>query len=804
MFAWAWLFSTWATAQEWVEPPSLMPGASVATEDGPAALWVNPAALAYDADPRWGVFLRNSESPSPWAGGLTAGIAGVGAGLRWTRQQDGSTDFDLDFAAGVRLPRRVAVGAALRWALIGNNENYVAFDASLAWRPLPWLGVTALARNIGDPGPSSRSVPVTGGGLALRPAGRVLVLGLDVLHHFGGPDPGVRAQIAARVRPIEGLYLRTSLDSRLRFSAGLELYFGGVGGGVVLDAEDWQGRPTAAVWIGSDEPGENLVPPRRQVEVVQLDRTPPYEPARRLVARQEASWLEILHQLEHVAASPDARGTLLQLGDVDLPWARWQELRRHLARQRTAGKIVVVHLSGDVPAGAVYAASVADRVLVHPASTVQLTGLYDETLYLRGLLDAVGVGVEVIRRGDHKSAGEPYQRRGPSEEDKAQRTTLLIETLDEMLRGLSEGRGRTLEEVAAWTDRGPWTAREAARMGIVDGIAYPDQLRAHLAELHGGRVRESESGRRPRARSPWEAPVQIGVVYVDGLIVPGESSTGGPGGGRTSGAVTIGRQLQRVIDDPAIRALVLRIDSPGGSVWASDEIARGIARVRAAGKPVIASLGGTAASGGYYIAAAADTIWAEPSTVTGSIGVIAIRPNVAGLLDRLGVQVGGVSAGRGGDLDSVYRPLDPVQELRVQALVDDAYERFLDHVAAGRHLDVGAVRAVAEGRLWTGRAALGHDLIDALGSLPDAVADARRLAGIGARRPVDVVAVRADRPLVELLLPELSRLRVVGRPPNLGAALTSGPLAPFGDLMTILRESDELLWMLADEPTGAR
>lgn len=802
---WIWMLVQVALGQPAGDiDPGVVPSPGIAIESGPGALWVNPSNLAYDPDLRYGAWLRyGHDDPTRWSGAATIGASGVSGGVRFLRRAAGLTDLSLDLGAGIPLPRRFAIGAAMRWQLLAQRTNVVSFDAALSWRPLSWFGVTLLTRSVGNPGGNDVALPQTAAGVSFRPFGRALLIGFDYLHTFQGDrsravswtgeDATDRFRVSLRARPTRGLFVRAHLDSQLAFGLGLEMFFDGVGYGVYADRGSLDGVPDAVVFVGTDERDEDLAPPRRQVPDLVLDGVPPYQPERPLVGRPDRSWWSVLQQFEQAASERTIRGVLLTLGGADLGAARWAELRSAIRRLRVDGKEVVVLLMGSPGDGAILTASAASRVLAHPSATLDLTGPSLTEVHLGGLLDAVGVDVQVARTGDYKSAADIWTLDEPSSAEREQQLAILDQARSALIDGIADGRQRTREDVAAWVDGGPWTAAEAEAMGLVDGRAYPDQVRDELEQMFGGKVTRIDLDKVPRARSPWDAPDQIAVVYVDGPIVSETGQVAGLIGVRQADAGTIEKQLLRASRTPEVRAVVLRIDSPGGSTLASDQLWRTVQRVRATGRPVVVSMGNVAASGGYYIATAADSIWAEPGTLTGSIGVIAMRPNAATLLDRLGVTVTTWSRGRHAPFDSLLHPLDPLQQARLQALVDDGYRRFLDRVARGRGMTPAQAEALGEGRVWTGRDALENGLVDHIGGLAEAVADARHLAGIPDRRPVDVVPVDDRRRTLGRVLGQVLR---IGPARDTGTTLSASMQGPVGLLWWAAQSGDEAVWMI--------
>ncbi len=782
----------------------IVPSAGLAAESGPGALWVNPANMAYDPELRWAAYGRwDEDAPHPWSGAATAGIGGFSGGLRWHADDTGS-DFAVDLGVAVRLPKRIAVGGALRFHIPHDAPSIVGFDLAASWRPLPWIGASLVARTVGSRGGLDSPYPQVGGGLAVRPAGRALVLGIDYVHTFGDVFAADLVSATARIRPTRGLFFRASIDSTLRFGAGVELFFGGAGFGLHGGSGDARGFPGTTLYVASDERDETLVRRGRQVDVVTLETAPAYLPEQPLLRRAKPSWLDTLQAFDEVQRAPGLAGTVVLLGDAELDWAQWEELRSAFLRVRAADREVVAVLVGTPGNGALLAASAASQVLVHPAAEVRLTGPAVESWHAGGLLDALGVEVQVARRSDFKTAAEPWTTTEPSSSEREQQRALVTDLHGVLVRALAQGRTRSEAEVKAWVDGGPWSAEEAVRLGIADARAYPDQARALIEERLGGRAKLVDLSKRPPSHSPWEAPDRIAVVYIEGPITRGPSSRGGLIGGATTGSETIARQLEAAALDVSVRAVVVRVDSPGGSAVAADEIARGVARVQGAGKPVVVSMGGTATSGGYWVAADADAIWAEPSTVTGSIGVLAVKASVAPLLERLGVGTSLVAEGRNAGMDSNLRPWDPIQAQRMQSLVDATYAQFVDRVARGRNLSPEAVEAVAQGRVWSGLAARDRGLIDELGGLQDAVEDAARRAGIPARRAVVTISLRDRRGLAERLLPSLDGMRTTTTLRLAARGISAAPpitlpalLAPvLSGPAVIAAHPEEHLWLL--------
>jgi protease-4 len=455
--------------------------------------------------------------------------------------------------------------------------------------------------------------------------------------------------------------------------------------------------------------------------------------------------LVVLEALHAAARDPRVEGVLVTLRGAPVSLARGAALRRALAGVRAGGKPVVVY-GERLGSEALYLASAADRVFVPEAGSVALLGVRFEAFFVRELLDRLGVRADVVRVGEWKSAAEGLVRRGMSDAQREQLEALAEDLFGVLVEGIAEGRGLAPERVRELVDAGPHRPRAAVEAGLVDACLFPDEVEGELARLAG---RPPASGEEPEVRVV-EAPayhalrVRRGALRAPFADAPRVAYVVAAGAIR-SGAGTAGvasdayrALLRRLERDDAVRAVVLRVESPGGDALASDLLWRSVRRLADA-KPVVASMGDVAASGGYYVAAAAHAIHAEAATLTGSIGVVGGKLDLEGLFRQVGVAQEGVERGARAGLLAPGRALSPGERAAVRGELRAVYELFLDRVAEGRGLAREAVHAVARGRVWSGRRAQEAGLVDALGGPLEALADARRRAGLADERvPVDV------------------------------------------------------------------
>jgi protease-4 len=462
-------------------------------------------------------------------------------------------------------------------------------------------------------------------------------------------------------------------------------------------------------------------------------------------ASAQPAWLEerlglpralpaALAALERAARDPAVFGVAVRLGRGALGWAKVAALARAFAALRAAGKRLVAY--ADVTGnGGAWLGGLADHFWLAPAGRVDLLGIRVETPFVRGLLDRLGVRPEVLAAGRYKSIGELLVRDSMSPPAREALESVVDSLYAALVGGLAAGRARDADEARGWIDGGPYLAAQAREIGLVDELVYPDEIPARLAALAdageqaaGGEPREAQLVsdatylRIARDRFAWRPLVAgrpaIAVVTLVGML------RHGAGAAREATAA-----LGRLRESRQVRAAVLRIESPGGDPLAADLLWRAARRL-AETRPVVASLGDAAASGGYYAAAGANAIVAEATTLTGSIGVVLASLAFEGLLDSLGVRVESVERGRHAGIYDPLRPRSPEERSLLRRQVDALYRDFVGRVATGRGVAESAVEPSAQGRVWTGEQALERGLVDEIGGLDAAVARARRLAGL--------------------------------------------------------------------------
>ena len=482
--------------------------------------------------------------------------------------------------------------------------------------------------------------------------------------------------------------------------------------------------------------------------ILELDLTegiaegPPQDPVSALLTIRRTRLPDVLEGLKRASTDDRVRALVVKVGGSRIGLAEIQELRAAVADFRLSGKLTVAWAEtfGDFVRGNLpyYMATGFDRIYLQPSGTLGLTGVAVEQVFLHDALEKVGIDFQSAKRYEYKSAADQLTETGftgPAREAAARLTESVAEQL---AAAIAESRDKTPEQARALLDRGPFLAEQALAEGLVDGLAYRDGVYDQLRKEAGLDATLLYLQRYQRSHALADLPRRlqknprerfVAMIYAHGAIRHGRSGRGGPGGGGM-GSDTVAGALRAAAADERARAVVLRVNSPGGSYTASDVIWREVVRVRAAGKPVVVSMGDVAASGGYFISAPADVIVAQPGTITGSIGVILGKPVLRDMFGRAGVSTDTVAEGANATMFSSSRPFSDTEWDRINVWLDAVYADFTEKVASGRRMTAERVHELARGRVWTGADAVANGLADESGGMSDAIAIARKRAGL--------------------------------------------------------------------------
>jgi protease IV len=489
--------------------------------------------------------------------------------------------------------------------------------------------------------------------------------------------------------------------------------------------------------------------------ILELDLTegiaeePPADPVSALLARHRSRLADLLDGLRRARSDQRVKALVVKVGGRPIGLATVQEIRRAVEEFRDAGKLTVAWAEtfGEFSAGNVpyYLATAFDTIFLQPSGDLGLTGIALERFFLRGTLDHLGVDFQVAKRHEYKSAAEQFTERGFSGPAREATERLATSITSQLTEAIAERRQIPAAEVRKLIDRGPFLAAEAQQAGLVDELGYRDEVYTAVRKQAGPDAVVTHLSRYQRSRAlaerartvPGTRQRHVALIYAVGPIRRGRSGRS-PMSGSAIGSDTLSSALRSATSDDTVRAIVLRVNSPGGSYVASDTIWREVVRARSAGKPVVVSMGDVAASGGYYISMAADVIVAQPGTVTGSIGVITAKPVLGDLLGRAGVTTDSVAEGAHSEMFKTTRPFTEDEWALVNSWLDHIYDDFTGKVAAGRRMTAQRVHELARGRVWTGADALEGGLVDELGGMDRALAVARRRAGLSATAPARI------------------------------------------------------------------
>lgn len=450
------------------------------------------------------------------------------------------------------------------------------------------------------------------------------------------------------------------------------------------------------------------------------------------------------------------KGILLRPGGLNSPfWAKVQELREAIADFKTSGKFVYAWLEygGDRE---YYLASIADKVYLLPSASLDLTGVASYEVFLRGTFDWIGTYPDFLHVGDYKTAVNTYLEKTYTPAHREMSQSLNRSQYDQLVRAIADARHKTEADVQSLIDQGPFQPVDALRTGLIDDVAYEDELDDLATDLNEKNLIEADD----YAKVSWEATgtkraSKIAIINAAGVINSGRSGFD-PVNGAVIGADSLVEYIREARADKSIKAIVLRVDSPGGSSTASDVIWRELSISRENRRPVIVSMSDLAASGGYYIALGGDAIVAQPGTLTGSIGVYTGKFVISGSLEKIGANIEATSNGKNAEIYSPDRRFSKEERAKIEESMQNVYDQFIERTAAARHMPPEKVDEIAQGRVWTGEQAKQIGLVDELGGLYKAIDLAKQRARIPPEEEVDLVVYPPRRSFYEVVADELS------------------------------------------------
>lgn len=797
-------------AQTPIARPTPLPalGRSVAGNSDSSAIVQNPANLAFlpAAELRWSGYFLGDTAEVPTGGhafgfAFPFGFLPIATGVRFDVVTPSSVSSEQMFDAQVQYQWLTwAIAAGNDFASVGvsfersfsNNvlaHGFGSWSAGVSLRPADYLGFSGVIKNL--------DAPTSQGGMSLgaeyvmasvvRPLGNDgLELGIETSYvdegggywvpratlDVGIPGLGrLRGDVAitdAAGQQGEAAWIASTallVTGNTREGSG-ELSLGtryGSGLGTESSERPWENLNADVAIRGFKEnyAADNMHYALR----IRIEKTPG---VREHVALLRSLWA-------YAEKEDNLKAILLELrASPASSLAHLQELQDALLLLRQKGKKILCHLETSTGAGLVLC-SEADRALISPSGGILYSGVKSQSYYVKDLLDKLGVKTDFVRIGKYKGAPETFAKREATDAALEAKVSLLQEVERELHGTIARGRSLDLETVRKTIAKGPFTSAEAKKANLVDGFAFDDMLPKAVDELAGETLQLEKGAPAPTRPSRFGPHKRIGLVYVEGDMVDGRSKTFPFLGIRSVGSYTIAETLQELRRDPSVGAVVIRVESGGGSAVAADVIWREV-QLTAAKKPVVISMGTAAASGAYYLSSAGTYIYANPLTITGSIGVFAGKVDLSGLLSKIGVNVETLRTGPHSDADGVFRPFTEQERRLLENKVEQFYALFVRRVADSRRMSQKDVDAAARGRVWTGRQALEHRLVDDIGGLRQALAKARVLANLP-----------DDCPIVELPIPETTLLGRLLGVEGLRAELAQAQQPLPGQLMDMVR-----------------
>ena len=760
---------------------TVLNSAGLAMMNGPAlalALDFENADVAAGSGPGFGLYLASDFF------GDRLPKTGAGIALEWLRPSrsrlspDPGDPFRLTISHANALGRYLSLGVAFHYFFASGALHGVdTFDAGLSLRPDNHF---ALGVNVRD----LDTADIEGTPVQRRYEAEAMVrpLGTDALElsvggRIGETRGDVDGWVRVGVRALQGAYVVAAVESRAlhaiddspaglvdadvretRATVGLELSLGQIGlaaYGTGVRAPGSVNHALGGTFVATiaATPRPSVLPADDHIERVELTGEIGVRELTQLVLR-----------LRGIANDRSARGVVVLFDGASPGWATLQELRNELLALKAAHKKVFAYMvSGSTRD--YYVASAADKIYIDPAGELRLLGMAGQSFYFRGLFDQVGITPQFEKIAEYKSAPEMFTETGATPIAAKMRDELFDSLWQQWLTTVATARHLTTDELGKLVDNGPYTAGELAEnTKLVDGVAPPDKVAQLIMAELGGVYSVGE----PPVTQPdrWERP-EVAVIYIDGDITDGVTKTIPLIGTNLAGGETVVAALLAAREDPLIKAIILRIDSPGGSALASELIAREVFATRGK-KPIICSMSNLAASGGYFVAAGCDVILAEPMTITGSIGIFFGKFDLSGLVKKLGISIETFKRGLRSDAESMFRPYTTQERTALLRKLRYAYGRFVGAIAEGRKLTKDAVDAVGRGHVYSGEQAKPLALVDRFGGLGDALDEARKRVGL----PLDAQLEILEYPKISTSL-----LGVIGK-----LLTTSQPELPLSEL----------------------
>lgn len=751
-----------AFTQEVPFPEDVFYYAPAATSFGPEAVWVNPAVLGPYKPSTFALMTDYADDDIFKSWGAVITRDGLGAAYRRINNDSGEDFKEYLFAGGFSLGSSLSLGGSYRYFSSGPSP----YDNRHYWN----IGVTSRGNSPFALGAvwSNLNKTALGGddteviqrySLGYRPHGNVVTLAVDALSSKITAEDDWTFIYHAQVIPTRGLYVEAFIDSDKNFQLGVRAnlleYF--VGTQTNFDS-DGDHRFTH-LYLGATDAGQpSLLKAKPRRLSLGINGRLPENPIQTVFGARRLAFTDVLLGIYRAAKDESVSEMVLHLDNLSISLAQAQELREAMQWFRDQGKSVVSHITGPNNI-AYYVACAGDSILIPPVSDLDLIGLRAELTFYAGTMEKLGIDADIVRIGDYKTAPEAFTRTFPSEENRQMTDRLLDDLYSQFITGISEGRGMDPETVRAVIDGGPYTSVEALDLGLVDGLSYrdrltPDKFLTPIPEI-SFRGYQADT----LLNDGWPPLPEIAVVYAEGEIRSADGIDPDPFRGDEDNVTPplMEGAFGQALANPQAKAIVFRVDSPGGSALASDDIFHD-AELADEQKPIAVSMGNLAASGGYYMAMAGRRIFADPATITGSIGIYGGKPVLEELYDKIDLGKALFTRGEHAGMMTFMRPFTENERERFFHLMVAFYDHFIGLVADNRNLPADSIDELGRGRVWTGQAGMINGLVDELGGLKQAIDYTALQAGLKEYR---IVRYPERRRLFDL--PDIPLLGPLGR-----------------------------------------
>jgi protease-4 len=687
---------------------------------GPEAVWVNPAGLARYKSAGFQILADYADDEFAKSWGWVISRDRLSTAYRRLEVPDGDDYQEWVFAAAMSLGSRVHLGGSYRYFKDApgffDNKHFWNLGLLGQYGAFRWGAVFENLNNSGTEDGQESDTEMRYS-LAYRPFGPRLTLSADMMLSTGTRLSNADYIYHANYDVGKGIYLNGYYDTDDNFQLGFRVNLAQYFVGAKSRFDDGDHTRTTAILGATSRRQKSIIPPQRRRLTVGIAGDVGENPVHVIFGQDRIAYARLLLQIHRAAKDPSIDELVVNLKGTSLGLGRAQELRRAISEFRRQGKRVICHIShaGNLD---YYVASAADRILIDPVARLRLVGLRAELTFYAGAMDKLGIDADIVRIGKYKSAPEQYMFEQSSEEYRKELGGFLDDLYNQFTAAIAEGRGLGVDSIKGLIDQGPFTSQEAREYGLVDGLSYRDEIEDHI----GTRPSISFRGYMgdTLANDGWPPRPRIAMVVADGEVefADGVSPFGLGEEGVTPQGIQKG--FDAAMSDPNVRAVILRVNSPGGMALAGEEIHHSIEKASKR-RPLLVSMGNTAASAAYYFSMPGDRLFANPATVTGSIGIYAGKPVLEDLYDKIDLGKELYTRGRMAGMHTMMRPYTEEERQKVRHLIEEFYGHFVDLVADNRELTPDSVDALGRGRVYTGRQAAQAGLVDDLGGLQAAL-----------------------------------------------------------------------------------